>query len=151
MKNSAFLKRLRYVSGVMLVFLLLSGNGYGGGNIVTSQGIPIRWKPNTPIPYVVNPGGVPGLTGELEQLLVKGAVDDAFRAWSEIPGIAITFADEGTSPLTDGAFDGVNLVTFQDTNGALPPGVLAVAIPFFAPSLGLFQVGNDVVDVEFVG
>ncbi|MCZ6491277.1 MAG: matrixin family metalloprotease [Acidobacteria bacterium] len=148
MKNSAFLKRLHYVSGVMLVFLLLSGNGYGGGNIVTSQGIPIRWKPNTPIPYVVNPGGVPGLTGELEQLLVKGAVDDAFRAWSEIPGIAITFADEGTSSLTDGATDGVNLITFQDTNGALPPGVLAIASPLFSIPDGRIMEADIVFNTQ---
>ena len=149
MKNSACLKRLRYVSGVLIVFLLLSGNVFGGGNIVTPQGIPIRWKANTPIPYVVNPGGVPGLTGELEQLLVKGAVDDAFRAWTQIPGAAITFADGGTSSLTDGVGDGVNLVTFQDSS--IPPGVLAFARTSVAPSPGPVLVGNDVVNADFAG
>ena len=111
---------------------LLSENAYAGSNQVTSQGQSLQWK-STPISCAVNPGGVPGFTGELQQLVVLGAINDAFRAWTEIPGAAVRFgpleAECGRTQQTKAnGSDGANLVTFQDAapNGfSFPPGVLA--------------------------
>ena len=110
---------------------LLSENGYAGSNAMTAQGQPKRWKSNTPISCAVNPGGVPGLTGELQRLVVAGAIKDALRTWTEIPGAAIRFgpleAECGNTQQTNAnVVDGINLVTFQDTTTiSFPPGVLA--------------------------
>ena len=84
------------------VFLILTGGvsaflAFGGANQRTAQGEPLRWRPFTPIPYVVNPGGVPGFSTELQRLVVIGAVNDSFRAWTEISDAAVVFTNEGTS------------------------------------------------------
>ncbi|MBI4465598.1 MAG: matrixin family metalloprotease [Acidobacteria bacterium] len=112
---------------------LFSENAYAGSNQMTAQGQPKHWRSNPPISCAVNPGGVPGFTGELQRLVVAGAIDDAFRAWTEIPGAAIWFgpleAECGiTQQINASGTDGVNLVTFQDTTISFPPGVLALTL-----------------------
>jgi len=82
---------------LLIWYAVLAAPGFGGAVQRTQQGQTIRWKPNTPIPYVVNPGGVPGFTGELQRLIVGGAIDDALRAWTEAPGAAIVFTNADVS------------------------------------------------------
>ncbi len=103
----------------------------------TPQGQPLHWKLNTPIPYVVNPGGVTRFPGELERLVVLGAVEEAFRPWTKIPDSAVVVVEEGSADTTLGCPDGQNLVTFQDSQTIpFPPGVLAFAKLIFAPGAG---------------
>ena len=148
--HNPFLKLL-----VLLVWwVAFSTNGLAGSFQRTSQGDVKRWKmdASTPIPYVINPNGVSGFTGELEKLaVVVGALNDAFRVWTEIPSAIIAFSNTGTSTQTNAAIDGTNLVSFQDAAFAFPPGVLAVALVAFATAPGLTQVGSQVVNVEFAG
>ena len=138
---------------------LIVKHGFAGAIQRTSQGLPIHWKTNTPIPYVVNTGGVPGFSTELQRLVVLGAVDEAFRPWTEIPDAALSFAPGGSSNVTLGCPDGVNLVTFQDTQTvSFPPGVLAFASVTFAPASGSINTGTSAAcpqahqySAEFVG
>lgn len=143
--------RLGELVVILIWFVVLAAPGYGGTFQRSPQGQPKRWKPNTPIPYVVNPGGVPGFTGELQRLVVLGAVNDAFRAWTEIPGAAIALTNAGTSPLTNAAIDGTSLVSFQDSSFQFPPGLLAVALVFSATATGPTRVGDQLVNAEFEG
>ena len=139
-------------SVVLLIwFVVLAAPGYGGTIQRSPQGQAKRWKPNTPIPYVINPGGVPGFTGELQRLVILGAVNDAIRAWTEIPGAAIGLTNAGTSPDTKANPDGINLVSFQDIDFPFPPGVLAVARVTSAPATGPIQLGDQLVNAEFEG
>ena len=88
---------------LLAVCIGITGNdGRAGGLQRTPQGDIVRWKANTPISYAVNPGGIAGFTGDAAQV-VTGAVRDAFRAWSQIPGAAITFNFTGTTSLTGDA------------------------------------------------
>ena len=138
------------------VILILTGGvfaflAFGGAIQRTAQGEPLRWRPFTPIPYVVNPGGVPGFSTELQRLVVIGAVNDSFRPWTEIPDAAVVFNYSGTSTLTQGAIDGTNLVSFQDTSYQFVPGVLGVALVASATEAGPVLVGDQVINAEFVG
>ncbi|MBI3896288.1 MAG: matrixin family metalloprotease [Acidobacteria bacterium] len=114
--------------------MLLSENTYAGSNEMTSQGRPMRWKSNTLISCMVNASGIPEFTGELQRLVVAGAMNDAFRAWTEIPEAAIRFGPleaecAATQQTHASGVDGVNLVTFQDaTTISFPPGVLAITL-----------------------
>jgi len=115
-----------------------------GANQFTSQGVVLKWNPGVLIPFVINPGGVPGFTGELEKPVITGAVRDAFRAWTTIPGATITFDDMGLSPNVDRATDGVNLISFQPTSFNFPPGVLAVT------SVVATSVTGQIVDADII-
>lgn len=130
---------------------LLANHGFAGAILRTAQGQTLHWAPNTPIPYVVNPGGVPGFTSELQRLVVLGAVNDSFRPWTQIPDAAVVFNPSGISSLTRGAIDGTNLITFQDTSTQFPPGVLAFALVVTAIAVGPTQVGGQVINAQFVG
>ena len=129
---------------MLLVFFLSFGlfplRCFAGVVLRTPQGQPVHWKRNTPIPYVVNPGGVPGFSGELERLVVLGAIQEALRPWTEIPDSNVVVVGEGTSDSTLGCPDGRNLVTFQDSQTfSFPPGVLAVAKVTYASDAGLIR------------
>ena len=137
---------------LLLCVSLVAEHGFAGAiQRTTPQGLPIHWKLNTPIPYVVNPGGVPGFTGELQRLVVLGAVNDSFRPWTQIPDAAVVVNYSGTSALTQGAIDGTNLISFQDTSIEFPAGVLAIALVATATATGPTQVGGQVINAEFVG
>ncbi|OFV96887.1 MAG: hypothetical protein A3H28_10955 [Acidobacteria bacterium RIFCSPLOWO2_02_FULL_61_28] len=136
---------------LLIWYALLAAPGYGGAIQRTPLGLAKRWRPNTPIPYVVNPGGVPGFTGELQRLVVVGAIDDSFRAWTEIPGAAIVFTNAGVSSQTNAAVDGTSLISFQDTAFQFSPGVLGVALVVSATAPGPTQVGSRVINAEFEG
>ncbi|MGH9785022.1 MAG: carboxypeptidase regulatory-like domain-containing protein, partial [Terriglobia bacterium] len=114
------------------------------------QGGLVRWNPNTPIRFEINPGGVPNFTAEQQRFVVLGAVNDAFRAWTEIPDAAVVFSGGGISSEVNGAIDGTNVVSFQGSF-SFPPGVLGVALVASAPAPGPVQVGNQVVVAEFAG
>ena len=151
MKRSLRWKPAIELGAILIYTAFLSNQSYGGAFQVLNDGTPKRWKANTPIPYVVNPGGVPGFAGELQRLVVVGAVNDAFRAWTEVPGAAISFATSGTSSQANAAVDGTSLVTFSDTAFQFAPGVLAVALVVSTTAPGPTQVGNRVIDAEFAG
>jgi uncharacterized protein (TIGR03437 family) len=137
-----------------VLFLLLSSSviaGFSGSIQRNAAGHPLRWKANTAIPYVINPGGVPGFEGELQRLVVIGAVQDAFRLWTEIPDTALVFNYSGNSSQTTGAIDGTNLVSFQDTSYPFGPGVLGVALVASAVAPGPTSLGGQTVNAEFAG
>ncbi|OFV99457.1 MAG: hypothetical protein A3F68_09035 [Acidobacteria bacterium RIFCSPLOWO2_12_FULL_54_10] len=131
----------------LLAFSFFPNLANAGSFIVNSQGQPVRWQ-GMPISCAVNPGGVSGFTGELQQLVVLGAINDAFRTWTQASGAAIVFGPlESECSLNKQLVnanpnDGVNLVTFQDSSGALPTGVLAAAITAAS--------GTRIVDVDIV-
>jgi uncharacterized protein (TIGR03437 family) len=118
-----------------------------------NNGQPVHWPVGTNIAYVVNPNGVGGLTADLQKLIVVGAVDDAFRAWTNIPQASIHFTDAGQTTATGSAGDGVNVVSFQDPGGTalLRPGVLAITNTRSALGPGPVQVGGQVVNAQFAG
>ena len=115
-----------------------------GSDQFTQQGVVLKWNPGVLIPFVINPGGVPGFTGELEKPVITGAVRDAFRAWTTIPGATITFNDMGLSPNVDRSTDGVNLISFQPTSFNFPTGVLAVT------SVVATSVTGQIVDADII-
>jgi len=135
MKSLRLRKPLLGIVSILVCFGALGTVGFGGAIQRTAAGLPLHWKPTTPIPFVVNPGGVPNFVGELQRLVVLGAVNDAFRAWTEVPDAAVVFAGAGISPNTRADLDGVNLVSFQDTDFPFPPGVLATASVLSAPDI----------------
>lgn len=143
-------KQLLGIGSLLIFFWMLGAAGFGGAIQRNSQGAPLHWKPNTPIPYVVNPGGVPNFTGEQQRLVVLGAVNDAFRAWTEVPDAAVVFSGGGISSQVNGAIDGTNVVSFQ-ASFSFPPGVLGVALVAAAPGPGPIRVGSQVVIAEFTG
>lgn len=151
MKPLLRLNVLREMIVLLIWFVVLAAPGYGGAIQRTQSGLAKRWKPDAPIPYVINPGGVPGFTGELQRLVVIGAVDDAFRAWKEAPGAAIALTNAGVSSQTNAAVDGTSLVSFQDSSFQFAPGVLAVALVVSATAPGPTQVGSRVINAEFEG
>jgi uncharacterized protein (TIGR03437 family) len=136
--------RVLLAAVLLLCAGLITQHGFAGAFQRTALGLAIHWKTNTPIQFVVNPGGVPGFSTELQRLVVLGAVSDAFRAWTEVPDGAVSFTPGGSSNLTLGCPDGLNLVTFQDAQTiSFPPGVLAFANVTFAPSAGLIASGTS--------
>ena len=141
----------------LAVIVLVPRQSFATGNIVQGDRTVEHWSGSSPISYMVNPNGVPGFTSDLQKLVVTGAVDDAFRAWTSIPGASIHFSDSGTTTLTGTAFDGVNVVSFQDPGNtfSFPPGVLAVTAVSSIPagtSAGPAQLPNGtIINVEFQG
>jgi len=136
-------------------FALAPRYTYGGANEVTPDGQHIlRWPAGSSVHYVVNPSGVPGFTTALQQQVVTGAVDDAFRAWTNISGASIHFSDDGGTSQSGASADGVNVVSFLDPNQTVsfPPGVLAFTVITSAPAAGNIQLANGkVVTAQFVG
>ncbi|HWP85047.1 MAG TPA: carboxypeptidase regulatory-like domain-containing protein [Terriglobia bacterium] len=121
----------------ILLGLAWTSAAQAGSNQTTNAGLPLRWPSVPQVRFVINPNGVPGLSGELDRLIVAGAIRDAFRAWTNIPGAMISFTDGGlTSQANRSSSDGVSLVSFQDSNFVFGPGVLGVAITSFLPSTG---------------
>ncbi len=136
-------KKLAFTAPIAFVLLIqFSANSYAGTNIRTPDGSPARWT-FSPIPFKINPDGVPGFSGELERLVIAGAVRDAFRAWTQLSGAAITFDDRGLTAEVDGTNEGINLVSFQPTSFNSPPGVLAVTST-------LFFTNGQIIDADIV-
>jgi hypothetical protein len=98
-----FSSLLTFRAALLAAALLLAPSLYAGSNIVTGQGVPVRWPSGTTLRYTINPNGVPGFTGELERLVVAGALRDAFRAWTQVPNAAIQFTDLGLNTDADPA------------------------------------------------
>ena len=160
MKDSNHWKYSLCFLAALLVFALAPGKSYGGAREVIPAGVgcsdatvgqPISWPAGAAISYMVNPNGVAGLTTGLQQQVVVGAVDDSFRAWKNIAAASISFSDAGTTQSTGTAGDGVNTISFQDTNKTinppLPPSILAITIPRFSCSAGSLQLGGKTVNV----
>jgi uncharacterized protein (TIGR03437 family) len=123
---------------VVALCLSVAKQSRAGSNETTSSGVVLHWPNGTPNPIVINPGAVPNFTGALDQLIVAGAIRDAFRAWTEVPGAAIHFTDNGltTQTLTSPS-DHLSLVTFQDNTVPFGPATLALTLTFFNPSTGV--------------
>jgi YVTN family beta-propeller protein len=76
-----------------------------------------------PIRYRISQAAVPSITDGSD----LAAVRDGFLVWTMVDGAQVPLLEEPvTTQQTAGAFDGVNLVTFQDAEVQFPPGVLAV-------------------------
>ena len=120
--------RFATLSLLALTLLAPASLLHAGANITTSAGIPVRWPSGTDLRFIINPSGVPGFTGELDRLVVAGAVRDAFRVWTVTPNAAIAFNDLGLSTAADppAAADAISHVTFSSTTTSFPPGVLAI-------------------------
>lgn len=135
------------------IFGLGAAISYAGSNSTTNAGDVYRWPSIPQVRFVINPDGVPGFAGELDRLVVAGAIRDAFRAWTEVPGAAIAFTDGGLTTQTVGdPSDQVSLVTFQDNTVAFDPSVLAVTATIVAPASGnILLPGGKVVHADFAG
>ena len=93
-----------------------------------------RWPSGTTITYVINSQGNPNHPAELNRPALVGS----FNAWNTVMqanGINVRFADGGNTNFNTAGCDQVNLVSFTATLN-LPPGVLAIAQSFTAPSAG---------------
>lgn len=93
-----------------------------------------RWPSGTTITYVINSQGNPNHAPELN----RPSLVAAFNAWNTVMqanGINVRFVDGGNTNFNTATCDQVNLVSFTATLN-LPPGVLAVAQSFTAPSAG---------------
>ncbi|MBI2820149.1 MAG: matrixin family metalloprotease [Acidobacteria bacterium] len=144
------------VSGLSILAILWALSPvktYAGSNATTAQGIVLRWPSVPQVQFLINPGGVPGFTGELDRLIVAAALRDAFRAWTEVPNASIAFNDGGVTTQTTGVrSDGVSLVSFQDNTFSFPPGVLAVTRTSSAPAAGLILFPDGkLVQADFAG
>jgi uncharacterized protein (TIGR03437 family) len=144
MKDTVLARRLRNLLCIAMG-ILLPGLLNAGSNILTSQGVTAKWEFGAPIPFMINPGGVPGFTTDSGRLVVEGALRDAFRAWTQLPNAAIVFSYLGLTTQVDGSLDGVNIVSFQPSSFDFPPGTLAVTGVFANPSTG--QIVD--ADIEF--
>lgn len=149
MKNSMLLKYSWCFFAGILAFAGASQNSYGTANETIPSGQPIRWNMAAPIPYVVNTNGVAGFTTDLQKLIVVAAIDDAFRAWTNIPQASIHFTNAGSSQSTGTAGDGVNTISFQDPSNTIlfRPGTLAITSTYFATTAGTIQLGSKAIDV----
>lgn len=127
--NQAMRRSTPFCLSVLLCGLLAMQVPAGAAtNLVTSQGTPLRWPSGTQLKFIINPNGVPGFTGELDKLIVAGALRDAFRAWTQVPNTAIQFTDLGFDAEADAppTSDGINHVSFTPTTVTFPPGTLAI-------------------------
>ncbi|MBI2816977.1 MAG: matrixin family metalloprotease [Acidobacteria bacterium] len=152
MKTANRMKRYALLVAAVFALAFTAAKLYATGNETLSDGQPVRWN-TTPIPYVVNPNGVPGFTTDLQKLVVIGAVADGFRAWATIPQANIRFSNAGTTSASGTAGDGVNVVSFENPNNTVlfRPGVLAIASYYPSPIAGPVQVGNRVINAAFAG
>ncbi|MBI3934350.1 MAG: carboxypeptidase regulatory-like domain-containing protein [Acidobacteria bacterium] len=139
------------LSTLAVAWGLLAAEGHAGSNGVTAAGVPLHWPSIPQVRFVINPGGVPGFSGELDRLVVAGAVRDAFRAWTGLPGAAIAFTDGGLTAQTNGSVsDGISTVTFQDPI-TLPPGVLAATRTAFNSSNGIIVDADILYNIQLPG
>ncbi|MEJ2720320.1 MAG: CARDB domain-containing protein, partial [bacterium] len=82
-------------------------------------------RPEFPIVYYINENGAPGVSDGSDFT----AIHNAMNAWTDIPGTDASVVYGGTTPQKNaGAMDGINLVTFEDTEFQFGLGVLAVGI-----------------------
>ncbi len=82
-------------------------------------------RPDFPITYYINEDGAPGILDGSDFT----AIQNAMNAWTLIPGTDATVVYGGTTPQKNAdAMDGINLVTFEDTEFHFGLGVLAVGI-----------------------
>jgi uncharacterized protein (TIGR03437 family) len=153
MKSATRLKYSIVASTAFAMLVFAAAHLHATAFETTATGQPVHWPAGANISYVVNPNGVAGLTSDLQKLLVVGAVDDAFRAWTNIPQASIHFTNVGSTSLAGTAVDGKNVISFQDPNGILlsRPGVLAVTSSVSSTSIGAVQLGDEIVNVQFVG
>ena len=138
----------------VVVFAMVPQRSFATGNIVQNERTPLRWSTKAAISYMINPNGVAGFTTDLQKIVVTGAVDDAFRAWSSIPGASIHFTDSGTTTLSGTAVDDVNVISFQDPGRtySFPPGVLAATSVVSGASVGQVTLPNGtLITVDFAG
>ncbi len=117
-----------------------------------------RWPSGATITYVINSQGNPNHPLELN----RPALVNSFNAWNTVmqaSGINVRFVDGGNTNSNTVACDQVNLVTFTASSPALPPGVLAIAQTFTAPSAGLIggcgptnieAVAGQILDADMV-
>ena len=130
-----------FIAPVLIVAalcVLAAQESRAGSDELTSAGVALHWPNGTPNPFIINPGGVPNFTGALDQLIVAGAIRDAYRSWTAVPGAAIQITDNGlTSQTLTNGNDHVNLITFQDNTVGFGPATLAITLTFFNPVTGV--------------
>jgi hypothetical protein len=116
------------LSATVTVLVLLPGPARGGGNLETinlagsnilnrfwdPDALPIRWHINQATENFTSPDVAAGT--------VLPAVQAAFDSWEAIPTSSVDFEFDGSTTATDAGLDGVNLITFfdSDTTNANP-------------------------------
>jgi YVTN family beta-propeller protein len=76
-----------------------------------------------PIHFALSQDGDPTITDGSDLVAVR----QAFATWAQVPGASLAaLEDPVTAQKAASAFDGVNLVTFEDPDLVFPPGVLAI-------------------------
>src|SRR5262249_47397373 len=60
------------------------------------------------------------------------AVQAAFQAWQNVPYATVSFKYMGTTPVSTVGHDGLNVVTFADTNVPLGSGTVSATFSFFS-------------------
>lgn len=84
------------LSVIVPVALTLSLSG--GPLVLTGDGTPAAWDPDTPVPYSTDRGGMGGLT-EADAVTLTASL---FGRWQDVPTAAIMFARDGSLPVNVG-------------------------------------------------
>jgi Matrixin/IPT/TIG domain len=135
--------RFRWLVGGALLGLVWSVLTAGFQQAFVRISSRARWQA-LPVSYRIHAGGLPSLGNGSEFI----AMQRAFDAWQNLPSSAIAFRYEGTTPIQNGGNDGVNVISFQDTNFSFGTGTIAVTLSsssqgFFRDADILFNPSNS--------
>jgi hypothetical protein len=106
-----------------------------------------KW-PSMPVSYSINAQGCPQILNASD----FAAVQAAFQTWQNVSSANIQLNYNGTTPVSNAGFDGINLVTFVDTSVPLGSTTLAVTLSYYGNvkgSDGSLQFGTQEADIVF--
>lgn len=155
--KSTILKTLTTLLGLLLIPSVLyawcwirdtgrTSLGCGSSSLYTTNccdGNLRRWPGGT-MPYHISSATPSGLIGFMQS---------GINLWNNVEMSSFTFEDQGTSPLTDVAYDATNLISidssFATDNGFIGQGVLAVSTTWNRGSGASFRATES--DIVFNG
>ena len=85
--------RVVFFIGLVVWLLAVSPAQGGGPLVVATDGMPVGWETQTPVPYHTDQGGL-GLLSNTEAVAL---VNSLFDPWESIATATITFAQAGTT------------------------------------------------------
>ncbi len=135
--------RLTLAAGLVVALVFpLAGDAFvriTGGPGASTEKLTLSWNLNrypSGVPYVLRTTATGDGTQDIEGTQEFAPLREAFRSWQDVPTSRITFQEAGLSRnVKSGALDGVNVVSFDNTNSLLArAGVLALTLPTYRTS-----------------
>jgi hypothetical protein len=105
---------------VLLLLAATSTNAFG----YTLMGSNVRWT-SFPVSYYINTLGCSGITNGSDFL----AIQSAFQTWQNVKTASVSLSYQGVTDIQSAAYDGVNLISFQDLDTPFSTGTIAMTIP----------------------